>query len=127
MELELKHLAPYLNYDLQFEGGHWMIGLSNLKRDNYNIHDQRMILCSDKKQGVQTWECFPEIVKPLLRPLSDLTKEKLEYFNFVSAPKITDDVGQYSYEFAVYCFENHYDLFFLIEAGLAIDLNTINK
>jgi len=146
MKLELKHLAPYLPYGLnigQFDNGfmfelEMVIDYKKLKRGNYvNI---------DYVDGVK--------YKPILRPLSDLTKEiehngekfipckqlaKGEHFPNTYSFKIEIDtlnvVGYYTpeswlplvshYELWEKLFEWHFDVFGLIEKGLAIDINTL--
>jgi hypothetical protein len=60
MKLELKHLAAYLPYGLKFDG----------KRNGWVSFDGNIkTLCPEDLNG--RWE----IIKPILRPLSDLTKE----------------------------------------------------
>ena len=104
MELEIKHLSPYLPYDLQ------CIGYGRKLRLN-----GQMLGAVDRL-----------IVKPILRPLSDLTEEhanncnysyrdfKWEIINKNVSVNIWNDL-----------LSNHYDVFGLIDAGLSIDINTI--
>lgn len=69
MKLELKHLSPYLNYSLKLKSGDFITEMCASLRyidDNYH-HEFNMI--DELVSGGKTW------IKPILRPLSDLTKE----------------------------------------------------
>lgn len=71
-------------------------------------------------------------VKPILRPLSDMTDhEKYEYSAMVEWIE-QDDIKtwnnsfmRYSAELTKWLLSKHFDLFGLIEAGLAIDKTTL--
>jgi hypothetical protein len=69
-------------------------------------------------------------IKPILRPLSDMTEdEHKEWQNirfnreFKLKPVLTDA----EYESFRYLLSKHFDLFGLIEAGLAIDATTLKQ
>jgi len=68
MKLELKHLAPYLPYKLRIQGENYgQIGiLSLLSEASVNIEGRN-----------NTYGMWADIddIKPILRPMSDLTKE----------------------------------------------------
>ena len=78
-------------------------------------------------------------IKPILKPFSELTKEELRehgfcsHIDFLTHEKRSPIGHAYDYgwkdgapyEMVVYLFENHYDVFGLIDSGLAIDINTI--
>ena len=157
MELEIKHLAPYLPYGLKikirshkpimhahFDGLIWGISISDVLKSTHNS-------------------------KAILRPLSDLTKEiEVNGEKFVPIERLfeleypANKGGKYHsyyyfketnyticshygsiYDMRVYTnselifkqkywiaqklFEWHFDVFGLIEAGLAIDINTLNN
>jgi hypothetical protein len=142
MKLELKHLAGYLPYGLKY-------------KCNGNIYYYEH--CS-------TRDFDYENSKPILRPLSDLTKEievngekfvpiivlaKMAYGNFsytkVSFSEneywigVSFDSGNYGYsvnrgmielsnryDVMLKLLEWHFDIYGLIENGLAIDINTLN-
>ena len=89
MKLKLKHLAPYLPYDLQV----------------FEI-DNQYTLDTD---SLNYWNESPAEIKPILRPLDGK--------NFTSR--------DYTYNEWAFFFEQHYDVFGLIEKGLAIDINTL--
>lgn len=123
--LELKHLAPYLPYELPIEpiykstfmGGYNQRILDTSILDNYGLEE----------------------IKPILRPLSDLFngnyKDILDEFSpislenfkiaFLSELKPLNAFDKINYTIAVKLFENHFDLFGLIEKGLAIDINQL--
>ncbi len=70
-KLELKHLAPYLPYGLK-----WMKG--NNKYNTAHLSTKRIGIISQKGFGdieKHSFEYLPKNLKPILRPLSDLTKE----------------------------------------------------
>jgi hypothetical protein len=126
MKLELKHLAPYLPYGLK---------IRYIERNETHIFDTSNLkaVCSEQIH-----------LRPILRPLSDLTKvivdEFQKYDNQDSYDKDIIDLFCYEntqtdeniedllvtklpYECVEYMFKNHYDVFGLIEKGLAIDFN----
>jgi hypothetical protein len=161
MKLELKHLAPYLPYGLKGYA-------EDIKLiDSITLHNVEFIIVEQPR------------AKPILRPLSDLTKE-IEHngekfvpmlrlhelawgINFMEKQdmdfRIVDgghiatclhrnrftvfrdgnfQNGDLEEEFVSFpiknqlqlfekLFELHFDVFGLIEAGKAIDFNTINK
>ena len=128
MKLELKHLAPYLPYALKIQGiTHGEIAeLSCCTETSVNITTRSF------QYGM--WADIFDI-KPILRPLSDLTKEINMYGDMVSAYEILprrekEDyknpiIGYWSWDAMQILFEWHFDVFGLIELGLAIDKNTL--
>ena len=144
MKLELKHLAPYLPYNLKC--------IDFYKGYKKNIHFELT--------PIELYQLDYDTVKPILRPLSDLTKE-IEHNGekFVPLDKLTnnhrliiehkDIISDYlmSREQTIsftkriekyICFNDiinltndlysiHFDVFGLIKAGLALDINTLNK
>jgi hypothetical protein len=138
MELELKHLAPYLPYGLK---------MINTKpgRQAYNIITKTTL----KKIEIMDFEnCYFLWFlnrKPILRPLSDLTKEiEINGEKFVPINQFYREERNLlekelsvtngnliceflSYKIMIKLFEWHFDVFGLIPTGLAIDINTIPK
>jgi hypothetical protein len=115
MKLELKDLAPYLPYGVQY-------------KDNKNIVKilkslDAVILMADFGHGDA--QEFKEL-KPILRPLSDLQNEEYEnkIFNreYIIDKEADSELGYYEW---CYLFKNHFDVFGIIEKGLAIDINTL--
>ena len=70
-------------------------------------------------------------IKPILRPLSDLTKEidvngeKHQMWLLVPHGNSINDVFSWQYKNIKTLFEWHFDVFGLIENGLAIDINSL--
>ena len=131
MKLELKHLAPYLPYGLKVSSLHTL----NAETGIGNINHIVKAVNQGKKQ-----------YKPRLRPLSDLNtkiyfkgnfiipieyiKNNFECFNFDYDDTfiLSEDSVNYKYlPFMIICklFEWHFDVFGLIEKGLAIDINDV--
>lgn len=129
LELTIKELAPYLPYGLKIN--------AELSDINYNIMTMcdkgglSNILISDV---IDDYECL----KPILRPLSDLTKEDFNYIHTLLRVHIgknkrdkliKDSYGilDLPYFIVEQLIENHFDVFGLIEKGLAIDINKLNQ
>ncbi len=114
MKLTLEHLAPYLPYNVQMRG---------------KVKGRRVVLNSATlpyaENGLYTL---------ILHPLSDLTDEKIDEFNL----DITDVIElrevhnhykiatHLDYNLCQILFKHHFDIFRLIDKGLAIDINTLN-
>ncbi len=137
MKLELKHLAAYLPYGLKVlhTKKNMILIISGIyfetNKDEYF------------KYRLLNWEhiVLSNEAKPILRPLSDLTKEIEVNGGFVPkerldqscltlfypTEKLTEIHGIMSapYIIIIHLLEWHFDVFGLIKAGLAIDINTI--
>lgn len=115
MKLELKHLAPYLPYGLK------------IKLENFPIGDGIRKLELDCGHDFHFY-FQQEFVKPILRPLSEAPIRLVEYYGFTSLADFSEYV--IDRRIATKCMdeliENHFDVFSLIPAGLAIDANTLN-
>ena len=132
MKLELKHLAPYLPYGLEIKT-HLLTNANRIKVTAVLIHDQ--IEYYDEDSGYEIIN-FTDI-KPILRPLSDLTKEiEHDGRRFVPANIMGYEKGQYylmrkptnynmSYNNVTQLLEWHFDVFGLIDNGLAININEL--
>jgi hypothetical protein len=131
MKLEIKHLAPYLPYELKMQ-----------VKDYHGIEYVSQILTTENIGNfINGEEC-----KPILRPLSDLNKEGL-YIEHLNIETITDESNiqdldiylenwidskdtNHHVKFLPYGLVNeliseHFDVFGLIPKGLAIDINTL--
>jgi hypothetical protein len=131
MKLELKHLAPYLPY-----------GLRVTECDNPMNARMCELLCKH----------YSYTRKPILRPMSDFDKMGLlgdDHYSYMS--KLNKEVmGEWfvdrdldfeidshndtsyfpantAYNLYEFLFEHHFDVFGLIPAGLAVDINTITS
>jgi len=127
MKLELKHLASYLPYDLLITKDDW---------DNY----MKLTLCSNylsdakNKYDIGIIDTLSFQAKPILRPLSDLTKEdwnnvfvNSDIDNILSIYQSDKHLGCVEYYLVNLLLSHHFDIYGLIENGLAIDINTLNK
>jgi len=120
MKLELKHLAPYLPYGLVF----------NLTRSHnpftcigLTVHEDGIMA---HRKGGSSNVSLDKYYKPVLRPMSDLTNEmahKSGYKN-ANALKLMVISHKIPYIGMDNLFTHHFDVFGLIHAGLAIDINT---
>ncbi|WP_312922560.1 hypothetical protein [Empedobacter brevis] len=159
MSLELKHISPYLPYELtgicteEFSGIEKVIGISK-----YSNTDEVYLITSLDDLDI-------EYFKPIFRPLSDLTKEievdrekfvpidaiksmsdmpysnsfRYEEGNFIfTEQRLISEYGSHSWLdfdhvasnqilFFEKLYEWHFDVFGLIEKGLAVDINTLNQ
>tara|TARA_R100001377_G_scaffold40581_1_gene22708 strand:+ start:176 stop:595 length:420 start_codon:yes stop_codon:yes gene_type:complete len=130
-KLKLEHLAPYLPYGLK------IIHNWEKVRDSRKEPLKRWIKILEPSQlNIFTREDSQKHFKwkPILRPLSDLTKEieegKPMFFpshQLVKHIENNQDIFNCSYNEINYLLRNHFDAFGLIEKGLAIDINTINE
>lgn len=136
MKLEIKHLAPYLPYGLMIDASYYdeekPLIISYID-NNLNA----IVLCGQNVGAfaipiIQEYDL--DKAKPILKPLSELTKEELRTQGFGShidylthENKGVEWTLKAPYEMVNYLFEKHYDVFRLIDQGLAIDINTLNK
>lgn len=138
-KLTIEHIAPYLAYGLD---GQFKLS------DVVDIAKNRRDEVRDKTLTVHNVDFFIKYCKPILRPLSDLF-EWVDYNDGHGLVKIgykygivKDDHGDYCevvdagqcespkayiplncYNF--WLFKHHFDVFGLIDKGLAIDINTL--
>ena len=131
MKIEIEHLAPYLPYGLK--------GIIRLREDSgLPIDDEGVVNITWFEVAYLDSE-YDEF-KPILRPLSDLTKSELIELRFDenndtllwsanNVESYKDFIQFYetdlTYSVLVWAYKKHLDVFGLIEKGLAIDINTI--
>jgi len=162
MKLELKHLAPYLPFYLKCHAmGEFKFGTEDSDSpipetfvlNGLLLNNKASIMCLGQNELIPLYELFP-----ILRPLSDLTKEieidgkkfvpienikksmliDLEYIDKDGIKSIHYSTGEIDLiaiwnEIADECpigFYNlllkwHFDVFSLIDKGLAIDINNL--
>ena len=125
-KLKIEHLAPYLPHGLR------VAYVSPYKKGEF----KERVLCAGSMDF-----CLHSQDKPILRPLSDLTKEiEVDGEKFIPLYRLQNiDRGFVLSDFDVYGYENlkysvmeklfewHFDALGLIPAGLAMDENTFNK
>lgn len=130
-KLTIKQLSAYLPYGLNT-----IYNLSSVINLGEGARDEvrNKLLTEDNVKFVLLY------CKPILRPLSDLSNDKKTVLN-MSAINYGAGLGYHTketidnrirtntllYNDAVVLFENHYDVFGLIDKGLAIDINCLNK
>lgn len=121
MKLELKQLAPYLPYNLVCSSQHL-------------LEDEILtgITCDDKTIWCEYEVGLTSIdkCKPILRPLSDLSKPEYDDFKHKYSLRELEDysnlnANSWGLECGLRLFEMHFDVFGLIEKGLAININTL--
>lgn len=124
MELELKHIAPYLPYGVRRQ---WNFSTSRLPK---NIDVTRLVTAEN------VHHILGEHDRPslLLRPLSELTEEieyngenfrvqDLSIYAFATPKQLTNPkwmIANCFYDDLKILFKWHFDVFGLIDAGLAI-------
>lgn len=133
--MELKHASAYLPYGLQ------ILNRLGVTKTMVSLSPITINLNSDELSMEADWEYIKDI-KPILRNLSDLTKEiehngekfvPIDYFLgedsdlVYNACLIHNDFSYLPYNLVQLLLEWHFDIFALIEKGLAIDINTLNK
>jgi hypothetical protein len=138
MKIELKHIAPYLPYGLNWycldkDSREWEnLGLSKIHLDNEILEIGNMDIEISELGISDDME-----VKLILRPLSDHTKE-IEVNGEKFVPKdwlnenfigetIGTNIATWSHRAVDKLFEWHFDVFGLIEKKLAVDINSLNK
>jgi len=127
-KLELKHLAPYLPYGLKIQckrihfKEYWVSTLKSIYYDSLDVVSDESVLSEGE-------------YKPILRPLSDLTNNVFSDTAFsIESNESIDSIYMSYREPSMGDFvcgfnellENHFDVFGLIEKGLAIDVNTLD-
>lgn len=141
MKLELKNLSAYLPYDIRVEVKcdeevykSTLVGFGYFDKE---LH----ALCGNKIHNGLYHINGEEYIKPILRPISDLTKEiEVNGEKFIPLYKLISEDRTFTTSF-IYTFgyeelkvsvyelllKWHFDVFGLIEKGLGIDINTLNK
>lgn len=139
MKVELKHIAPYLPYGLRI----------HVLNDIDNVYETETLkgLTNDGFETEYGHYEFGHKDKPILRPLSDLTKEidhngerfvpidRLQtetnwcdaYDEWLDCTHGMNDrmIETCPYEISQNLFEWHFDVFSLIDSGLAVSINEI--
>jgi len=125
MQLEIKHLAPYLPYGLKVRyleldsNGMQEGGTANLQGLYCDDDIATFSDCMDYYFGQDN----DVEIKPILRPLSDLDTDSISnecasIMNFV-------DYTHWPYGDVVLFFAGHFDIFGLINEGLAISIHDV--
>jgi hypothetical protein len=146
MNITYEHLSAYLPYGLLIQREGKIVELCGLDRpyktnDHYHIRGETKVPNGTYRQVCSFYLETRDLVhfKPLLRPMHSLTKSELhrarfvdhidyltnEFDYWVSCDGISYVIDRIPYGHMKFLFENHYDIFGLIDAGSAIDINTI--
>jgi hypothetical protein len=139
MKLELKHIAPYLPYGLRLQ--HKQSGdIYKLLMVGKNVNNTYVVDCYVKGELNFTVPARQSIknFKPILRPLSDLTNYEVQIADIIgllSAEHVINAIiNGHDYimsmsahaELSKFMYENHFDVFGLIDKGLAVNINILN-
>ena len=134
MKLETKHLAPYLPYNLKCEvlnsGQEKEIG------EMIAVYNDGSACFGNIVESEKGFEYIKPILQPLFNDNFDYTiflmdnfpEEKWAdaYNGIMNGVGFGVKIEQIPYELHEFLFENHIDVFGLIEKGLAIDINTLS-
>lgn len=123
MKIELKHLVPYVPYNLDTE-----YKLSDVICLRAGIRDE----IREKRLTAENLDFVLQFCKPKLRPLSELNSkiQIAEYFctfkEHLNRIFPTETMGlntaTWSYRSIEWCLQYHFDVFDLISKGLAVSL-----
>ena len=135
MKLELKHLAPYLPYELK------------LVARNVVSDTPKRIYSKLTSMNIMSLVENDTLYKPILKPISDLSllvieefekydgkrngKANEEIINLFCQENGVDEIIEnielksLPYECIEFMFKNHYDFFDLISQGLAISIHVV--
>jgi len=117
MKLTIEHLAPYLPYELKV--------IHCIDQINTMEAVTKLAIHTELGHTLNHYS-FLEF-KPILRNLSNLTKEMVEDCGYNGIKDLINDVRNRDVSIKIWndLVKNHWDVFFLIEEGLAIDINTL--
>lgn len=129
-KLELKHLTPYLPYGLKIKTSN---NQGNVIRQIHGIDiSEEFILACGYINYIESDNYYPYTLKsckPILRPLSDL-KEDNYYFTYCNNSGFMMKGKNETYirlNDLEYLFKNHFDVFGLIDKGLAISYSDVQS
>ena len=147
-KLELKHLAPYLPYGLkvlclhpQKLKGREPVSKRNVFELVGMAADRPHVNLQGLKNKDSIFGMELRFIVPILRPLTDLTEDGL--LSSINRQKFNthfNSTGIYLTRYnetavslsefrkiEYYLYENHFDVFGLIDKGFAIDINTLKE
>lgn len=111
MKLELKHLAPYLPYGLK---GQFKLSEASILARGQKDELREKILTIDNVSF------FLKLCKPLLFPLSEFKMST----GYETLSLSISDIDTLPYSSVTKLISQHFDVFGLIDAGLAVNINT---
>jgi hypothetical protein len=142
MDLEVKHLAPYLPYGLKLQYVvREKVENTGIMKSIYHNDDEThpTKISIEWGDGEHIW-----MFKPILRPLSDLNKDieingenhqmwllipNCKHYNgtiIINGNGYKFDITELKYSLIQTMLKFHFDIFGLIEKGLAVDINTLS-
>jgi len=127
--MKLENLVVYLPYGLRLIHEGEPIQILELSIDEYPSNDTITI---NSALGVNKMVGYV-VIKPILRPMKDLTVEECKEIYSLTQYDILDGfirkkpVNKFPYDVVVYLISKHFDVFNLIPSGQAIDINTITQ
>lgn len=125
MKLEIKHVAPYLPYDLLF----FRYERRCLDKSVTPVIWSKDLHPFQTQLNAVTLNGFNyETSKPILRPLSDLNEDNARFLSSDGYMAVCEEciyVDEMHYSDVLKLIERHYDVFGLIENGLAISYNEL--
>lgn len=139
MKLEIKHLVGYLPYGLKAKMNVFGDNQTDVGIEGISVIGE--VELSGIRSTVNEFFDISEI-KPILHPISDLTKEievnrekfvPIQEYHYLRFQEISNyNGGSRTLDFIQVREQNillklHFDIHGLIEKGLAIDINTLNK
>ena len=134
MKLETKHLAPYLPYNLRCEV--FNTGQEKEIGEMIAVYNDGSACFGNIVESEKGFEYIKPILQPLFNDNFDYTiflmdnfpEEKWAdaYNDIMNGVGFGVKIEQIPYELHEFLFENHIDVFGLIEKGLAIDINTLS-
>ena len=132
MKLETKHLAAYLPYNLECEvlnsGQEKEIG------EMIAVYDDNSACFGNIIESEKGFEYIKPILKPMLdfetyfAKIFETDKDVKEYLNegFITIDNNFINIEDMPFGVVQLAFKHHFDIFGLIEKGLAIDVNTLS-
>lgn len=118
-KLESKHIIPYLSFGLEvLDSLNQKVKIIGIKNETYFIDNGSNYPYGDIQ------DC-----KPILKPISMLTENEIVFFglSFMDNYKETKLITRACFYGLESLIEKHFDIFGLIEKGLAVDINTLNN
>jgi hypothetical protein len=128
MKLELKHIAPYLPYGLNVVFDNKISGILSGIRPNLLTELIVMEELDNNTPIYKNW-CLDD-TKPVLKPLSDLNEDNARFLSSDGYMAVYEEciyVDEMHYSDVLKLIERHYDVFGLIEQGLAISYDDLFK
>lgn len=131
-KLELRHIVGYLPYELKIKILNHKCDFVGIEYSEVNgyyyIGDKLHLTYKSGSTGK-----YQKEYKPILRPLSDLTKEidgtivydQLSFRSRLDFQYTCPSILKWLYDDIQILLKYHFDVHGLIEKGLAIDINTI--